>query len=450
MRTRNPGYDRAAAVTRGRVAPNRAGSSGIDVTDRSNEGRATTIIFDGARVAELDDGEVLVTIGNTTGFVPEAGITGIKSNDNPTFNFACLVENIVKVGSTYYVPYIETTSNANIKLATATDRDGPWTANVATIFSITGVAWDAGTTGLYAPEIVEHDGTYYLFYSVILSGGVTGSSNAIGVATSATIDGTYVDSGAAVLSPSAAGLWDSRRVGEASAIFQAGQWVMAYMGEDSDLPYQESEKIGIATAPAATGPWTRHPSNPILDFGASGEWDDALVADPGLIYADGYYWMMYAGAPDSTPSTSLSQGLAYATDPLGTWTRYTGNPILEVGPSGAWDDVWAFRGGLLYEDGAWSGVYTGYDGANFKGGNFTLDITSAVADPRAVDIPIDDSGGYFTGTEVETALQELGADVALLNAGGVGHYEVIVAGTAPPVAVTNVAEDDWLYGFVAD
>lgn len=36
-------------------------------------------------------------------------------------------------------------------------------------------------------------------------------------------------------------------------------------------------------------------------------------------------------------------------------------------------------------------------------------------------------------------------------AGGVaGHYEVIVSGTAPPVAVTNVAEDDWVYGFVPD
>jgi hypothetical protein len=29
-----------------------------------------------------------------------------------------------------------------------------------------------------------------------------------------------------------------------------------------------------------------------------------------------------------------------------------------------------------------------------------------------------------------------------------GHYEVIVDGTAPPVAVTNEAEDDWLYGWV--
>lgn len=31
----------------------------------------------------------------------------------------------------------------------------------------------------------------------------------------------------------------------------------------------------------------------------------------------------------------------------------------------------------------------------------------------------------------------------------VGHWEVIVSGTAPPVAVTNEAEDDWVYGWVA-
>ena len=30
-----------------------------------------------------------------------------------------------------------------------------------------------------------------------------------------------------------------------------------------------------------------------------------------------------------------------------------------------------------------------------------------------------------------------------------GHYEVVVDGTAPPVAVTNEAEDDWVYGWVS-
>jgi hypothetical protein len=31
----------------------------------------------------------------------------------------------------------------------------------------------------------------------------------------------------------------------------------------------------------------------------------------------------------------------------------------------------------------------------------------------------------------------------------IGHYEVVVSGTAPPVATTNMAEDDWIYGWVS-
>jgi hypothetical protein len=31
----------------------------------------------------------------------------------------------------------------------------------------------------------------------------------------------------------------------------------------------------------------------------------------------------------------------------------------------------------------------------------------------------------------------------------IGHWEVVVSGTAPPVAVTNEAEDDWVYGWVS-
>lgn len=65
----------------------------------------------------------------------------------------------------------------------------------------------------------------------------------------------------------------------------------------------------------------------------------------------------------------------------------------------------------------------------------------------AEDVSITDTGGYFTGTDVEAALQELGADVAAAVA---GHWEVVVSGTAPPVAVSNPADDDWVYAFVPD
>ena len=449
-----PSGRKAADVVLGRVSTNRAGSDGIDITDRSSEGRATTIIFDGARVTDLDDGDVLVTIGSDNSINPNAEIIGLKDDDNPTFNFAALVENIVKVGSTYYVPYTSATTG-DVKIATASDRDGPWTHN-STIFTQESVTWDTSAS-LYAPEIVAHEGTYYLFYGMIVAGGTTSSSNAIGVATASAITGPYTDFGAAVLSPSAAGLWDSRRVGEPSVIFQSGQWVMAYMGEDSDIAYQESEKIGIATAPAATGPWTRAAGNPKIDFGTSGEWDDALIADPHLFFYNGYYWIMYVGGPVAALTGPGQQGLAYATDPTGTWTRYSGNPVLSVGASGAWDDQFVFRGGLLFEDGIWSGVYTGYDGANFKGGNFTLNIASEAesSTPVAGDIEITDTGGYFDSTEVEGALQEIGADLEGLVAesGAVGEILVSDTPAGTPIIfgdlLLNEAETDLLYGDVA-
>lgn len=83
----------------------------------------------------------------------------------------------------------------------------------------------------------------------------------------------------------------------------------------------------------------------------------------------------------------------------------------------------------------------------YGGGTAAEDHIADTTDAHdASAISIVDTGGYFTGTQVEAALQELGASVASV----VGHYEVIVSGSAPPVAVTNIAEDDWLYGFVPD
>jgi len=51
---------------------------------------------------------------------------------------------------------------------------------------------------------------------------------------------------------------------------------------------------------------------------------------------------------------------------------------------------------------------------------------------------------------VPTATSSSAATWQAQSGGAAGHYEVIVSGTAPPVAVTNVAEDDWVYGFVPD
>ncbi|HXI80045.1 MAG TPA: family 43 glycosylhydrolase [Verrucomicrobiae bacterium] len=330
-----------------------------------------------------------IATGGSTGTVedydsdlfPFATITSTKDSGNPTFNFDAIPETVLKVGSTYYCVYMTWTGTSVIKLATATDRDGPWTS-LSTIWTIGDVAWAAASTSIYAPSLVFDGATYYLFYSIVKTSGATDSGNGIGVATASVITGPYTDHGSAILSPGAGATWDSRRVGEQDVIHHDGRWVMAYMGESSAIAYQDSEKIGVATASSPTGTWTKSAANPVLDWGASGQWDDNLIADPCIVFANGYYWMMYAGGGDPTGNHHpWVQGLAYALDPTAAWTRYSGNPILSQGAGGTWEEYAAWRGALFLEDGLWGGVYGGLDAGaiNAKGGNFRLNISVPAA-----------------------------------------------------------------------
>lgn len=450
MRTRNPNYRRADAAIEGRVSPRRAGSRGLTFRDATVEAHPVTdVTFLGANVTDNNDGSIIVTVAQGSTFVPEATITATKASGNPTFNFNALVENMIKVGSTYYCPYI-VAAQTTVRIATATDRDGPWT-DAGQIYALTSIGWKpAGVDVLYAPFLIEDSGTFYLFYAICK--GSDGTLGYIGYATSSTVDGTYTDHGAAILSPGSG--WDARRVAEPAVMVRAGVWYMAYMGESLSGVSSESEKLGLATAPLPSGPWTKAGGNPI-PWGASGEWDSVLMADPDLFWADGYFWIWYVGMSNLSPTSDSYEGLLYTADATGTWTRFAGNPVLLTGATG-WDSKRVFRGGMYFEDGQWGGVYSGTDDittlANYKGGNFRLSIVSqAVAPiPTAGEIDISDTGGYYTGTEVETALQEIGATFASLDLGGGGHYEAIVSGTAPPVAVTNTDDDDWIYGFLAD
>ncbi|MBA7500455.1 hypothetical protein ES704_03213 [subsurface metagenome] len=42
--------------------------------------------------------------------------------------------------------------------------------------------------------------------------------------------------------------------------------------------YPKGYRIGVATAPTPLGPWTRYEGNPILDYGPVGSWDEYVVA----------------------------------------------------------------------------------------------------------------------------------------------------------------------------
>lgn len=314
---------------------------------------------------------------------PASTLSTTKDPDNPTFAFNAIPENIVKVDDTYWCVYQGSWGGPvwDVRLAYATSRDGPWTEYASNpIYEFSDVAWAPGTSNnIYAPEIIEHDGTFYLFYSIVNSN--TGADGYIGLATADAVTGPYTDHGAAILSPGTAGAWDSLRVSEPSPLYHDGRWLLSYMGEDTDFAFGASEQIGMAYADAPEGPYTKAPANPLIPLGDAGTWDDNLVADPILKFTNGYYWIMYAGnSGGATPSHS--SGMAYALDPVnGPWTKHPDNPVLDHGGSGDFDERGAWRGGLLLEDGLWSGVYGGYnsDQTVVRGGNYRLNVATPVA-----------------------------------------------------------------------
>lgn len=310
---------------------------------------------------------------------PNVSVIAQKSGTNPTFAFDAIPESIVKVGSTYWCLYQNWSAPRYANLASASSPDGPWTAYGSNpVLTFGSQAWESAipNPGINAPFLMEKDGTFYIFYSV--EDMSTGTYGAIGLATASSVTGPYTKYASnPILTPGSAGAWDSRRVCEPGVMFDGTQWVMAFMAETLSATYGLSEKLGIATASAPEGPWTKAAGNPVLGFSA-GSWDSVLLADPDIFYDNGRYWMLYSGGSngDGTGTRPWSLGLAYADTPGGPWSKHVSNPISRNGGDGAFDQKATWRGSIYKEGNTYYGVYGGLNStlATANGGNFRLSI----------------------------------------------------------------------------
>jgi hypothetical protein len=105
--------------------------------------------------------------------------------------------------------------------------------------------------------------------------------------------------------------------------------------------------VGHATSPDGIA-WTMDPANPVINPGESGEWDDESLDGGPVVYDGTQFKMWYAGWSDG------DSDVGYATSPDGSiWTKYPGNPVMEHGPPGSWDDTWLQPATVLVEDGTY-------------------------------------------------------------------------------------------------
>jgi predicted GH43/DUF377 family glycosyl hydrolase len=131
------------------------------------------------------------------------------------------------------------------------------------------------------------------------------------------------------------------RVGEitpTTVLKENGIYKMWYHSID----LRKVRRIGYATSHDGLH-WKKYPSNPILKPGGRGHWDAGGIGEPMVIKVNSDYYMYYM-------RTTGKHGVGLALSPDGiNWTKYSGNPILTVGPKGSWDDTWMEVGGVVYD-----------------------------------------------------------------------------------------------------
>ncbi len=204
-------------------------------------------------------------------------------------------------------------------------------------------AWDG--RDVLNPSVVHHAGLFYNFYS-----GFDGTTWRTGLATSR--NGVQWEKAGPVLSPDPH-TWEGRYIAaNGSALFYGGEFVYWYHSGPQELP-----RLGLARSADGRN-WRKLPE-PVLEPGPRGSWDERGVADPYVLRVKGMFYLFYLGQ-DRARRQRL--GVARSTDGV-HWQKLRTNPVLELGPVGAFDENGLGEPAVWIGYGAYWMLYTGRDHA---------------------------------------------------------------------------------------
>jgi hypothetical protein len=155
------------------------------------------------------------------------------------------------------------------------------------------------------------------------------------------------------LSPGSGGAWDDEQAKDPFALYDSG-FKMWYAGHDGS-----NWRIGYATSPDGFA-WTKSASNPVIDLGGSGTFDQSGCIFP-VVYKDPNadaskrYRMLYSGI-NTAGKTQI--GYAYSANGI-SWTKGGSNPVLTNGSGGSVDDEAVIVGSLVKDAGVYYLFYEG-------------------------------------------------------------------------------------------
>lgn len=316
-------------------------------------------------------------------------------------------ENIILVGGTYYCVFENRTSGEAIALMHTSDPT-----------LTTGWAFDSNVIPATSQSpFLYFDGasTYYIFY--------WNSDNTIHYATASVVTGPYTDQGT-ILSKGGAGAWDSAAVYEAGLIPNydgLGNFALVYTGSGGAGPSAGNEQVGLATAPAVTGPYTKHGTAPIIPVGLIGSIDYQYAADSW--YGGKYNGLHYIGYTAGPATANLGEpwGQSYVTTP--DWVTFTksNKMTFAAGAASRWDAWDAHRGHPLQVGSQWVQLYCGC-----ASGNVFIFQAGVMLAPASVVQDIRNNADYvfnfwdgFDGSSLNLKKWSVGSNLTITLSGSI-------------------------------
>lgn len=205
-------------------------------------------------------------------------------------------------------------------------------------------AWDA--VDVLNPAIFRTGSSWSNLYS-----GYDGRTWQTGMAVSA--DGVNWTRRGKALAPDPA-TWEGDYIAaNGSAVAEGSRYLYWYQAG-------REPRIGLATS-ADGANWQKH-GPPVMGPGPYGSWDERGVADPYVVRIEGTYYMYFLGQ-DRARRQRL--GVAASPDGI-QWTKLRTNPILELGEAGAFDETGLGEPAVWREQDSWWMLYTARDRREYR------------------------------------------------------------------------------------
>lgn len=204
-----------------------------------------------------------------------------------------------------------------------------------------GAAGEWDSIDVLNPSVVRYQSSYYNLYS-----GFDGKTWHTGLATST--DGISWIKQGKVLSPGPAG-WEGNYIAANGSALVVQKGIL-YWYQAGRLP-----RIGLARSSDGHA-WTKLP-DAVLEPGPRGSWDERGVADPYVIAIRDVFYMYYLGQ-DRARRQRI--GVARSADGT-HWEKLRTNPVLELGSAGAFDENGLGEPAVWASHGRYWMLYTGRD-----------------------------------------------------------------------------------------